>query len=259
MHILLFLITVLSSLFLEKNDCKPKRNSFIYSDSDQKENLYSSEIHEINNYKNFDSIINSSDFCFFYLYNGEVVNSENKALLETKKSNIEKLREISFTNPYYKNKRIRFFSINYSSPEMENFRKFYKPEADLEVIFFYKGEVALKKKIDKNSIKNTNDVLDLRNEAFNFYGKTAKRRKSRELKRVISTDLSNVPGGGCCNYSSPTFGFNFGVGTPYWNWPGYYYGFGGPWWGSPYYRPYVGFNASFGGHFGGHHGGCGRR
>jgi len=43
-------------------------------------------------------------FGFFYFYDGNVINLENEKLFNTKNENISKIEEISFTNPYVKNK-----------------------------------------------------------------------------------------------------------------------------------------------------------
>jgi len=64
------------------------------------------------------------------------------------------------------------------------------------------------------------------------------KKKNKRITIKKSLNLDNEKNN-CCNYSSPSFGFNFGVGMPYYGWPGAYYGYG-PYWGGSYYRPYMG-------------------
>jgi len=235
MHILLLISFFLNFLFSKNNSYL---NNKYYSFS---ENYKIDEfVKNINSYEEFKSIIDSNDFCFFYVYNGEIFNEKNAELNKIKNNDFEIIEEISTTNPYYKKKRILFFSIDYSKKNLNKFKKFYKPEFNSEVLFFYKGEISFKEKLEIEGLKNANNLMNLINEAYNFNNKIIKKRKkNKQFKKVkIIRNLDNQ--NHCC-YSSPSFGFNFGFGMPYYNWPGYYYGFGNPY----FYRPYIGFNASF--------------
>ena len=218
---------------------------------------YLNNVKKIENYELFNSIIDSNDICFFYFYDGKIVNLENEKLFNTKNRNISKIEEISFTNPYVKNKKVHFYEVDFSKNGTEKIVKFYKPEGITEIIIFYKGEVALRKKIEGDSIKSSNFILDIINDVFDFSKKTSKKRWSKKEKKITLTHSLNLNNDSnhCCHYSNPSFGINFGIGVPFYNWPGAYYGYG-PYWGGPYYRPYMGM--SYGISFGGHHG-CHKR
>lgn len=231
MHVLLLLIlslTFSSNLFSENND----------------KNFQKNLVKKVKDYNEFKSIISQNDFCFFYLYDGTIFNNQNEALEKTKNNDLEIIDEIISINPYIKKKKINFFEIDYSKENFKKFKKVYNPTSNIEVLCFYKEEIILKEKIENEGLKNSNYLMNLINKAFNEK-KITKKRKNKKTKtvKVIHTDLNSS----CSKetYSCPTFGVNFGFGMPYYNWPGYYYGAGNPFWGSPYYRPYIGFGATF--------------
>jgi len=105
MHILLLISFFLNFLFSKNNSYL---NNKYYSFS---ENYKIDEfVKNINSYEEFKSIIDSNDFCFFYVYNGEIFNEKNAELNKIKNNDFEIIEEISTTNPYYKKKKnIIFF------------------------------------------------------------------------------------------------------------------------------------------------------
>jgi len=88
-------------------------NSSIISKNEKNLDYYTSSVHKIEDYNLFDSTLNTHECCFFYLYDGKIINSENNNLNKIKNENIEKIEEISFTNPYVKENRIRFYQIDF--------------------------------------------------------------------------------------------------------------------------------------------------
>jgi hypothetical protein len=207
-------------------------------------NIFANEKEDkvITNNNEFKGTIRNNKYCFIYAYNGDLVNKNNQSLyndyLETQK----------LLNSYFKGgckisrkKIVRAFEIDYSMEQMKEFARNYDLEGTSYIMCFTKGSLSYSAALD--GYLEDDELDDILYEAFSkkkYYKKRWSRERGsydeddREARKVEKVYVVKED-----SYSEPRVGINFGVGVPYWDWPGYSYGrpWGfGPWGGGGSWR-----------------------
>jgi hypothetical protein len=210
------------------------------------------EIKNIANDNEFRKTIKDNKYCLIHAYNGALVNKNNQSLyndyLETK----------NLINSYFKDghkisrrKIVHAFEIDYSVDRMKNLAESYNLEGTSYIMCFTNGSLSYSATID--GYLEEDDIDDILYEAFSKK-KYHKKRWNRERGSYDEDDRSTKKVEKVYvvkedSYSEPRVGINFGVGMPYWDWPGYWYG--RPWgWGHGWRRgprPYLGVGFGIGG------------